>query len=99
MSRNVNIQLLDLVSATYPKTLLKNEPVVIRNIDAIDQIGFGVHDVPQRFAVTVKSNDLVVTSDADIIDNHENIHQLVTVSEIKQVISYLNNLDCGTTAT
>ena len=99
MSREVSIKVLDLVSATYPKTLLQNEPVVIRNVDAIDQIGFGVHGVHERFAVTIKSSDLIVASDADIITNHENIHQLVTVSEIKQLIGYLNNLDCGTTAT
>lgn len=99
MSREVNIQVLDVVSATYPKTLLTNEPIVIRNFDAIDQIGLGVHGVSKRFAVTVKSSDLIVASDADIIANHENIHQLVTVSEIKELIGYLNNLDCGTTAT
>ena len=99
MSRDVTIQVLDVVSATYPKTLFKNEPIVIRNVDAIDQVGFGVHEVPERFAVTVKSSGLIVASDADIITNHENIHQLVTVSEIKELIGYLNNLDCGTTAT
>lgn len=97
MSRDVSIQVLDLVSATYPKTLLKNEPVVINNYDAIDQIGFGVHGLSKRFAVTVKSSDLTVASDADIIANHENIHQLVTVTEIKNVITYLNNLNCGNT--
>lgn len=99
MSREVNIQVLDVVSATYPKTLLKNEPVVIRNFDAIDQIGFGVHGVSKRFAVTVNSADLTVTSDADIRTQTENLHQLITVSEVKQLIGYLNNLDCGTTAT
>ena len=99
MSREVNIKVLDLVSATYPKTLLKNEPVVIRNFDAIDQVGFGAHGVSKRFAVTVNSADLTVTSDADIRTQTENLHQLITVSEVKQLIGYLNNLDCGTTAT
>ena len=99
MSRDVTIKVLDVVSATYPKTLNNNEPCVIRNYHAIDQIGLGIHETDSRFAVVVKSTGLTVTSDADIIANHGNIHQMVTVSEIKQVISYLNNLDCGTTAT
>ena len=99
MSRDVTIQVLDVVSATYPKTLKKNEPFVIRNVDAVDQVGLGIHEADSRFAVVVNSADVTVTGDADVIDNHESIHQLVTVSEIKQVISYLNNLDCGTTAT
>ena len=79
MDKNVTIQLLDVLTATYPKTLEQSEPVVLRRDDAIKQVG-DISKPLMRLAVSPSKTNL--TSDGEL-KNH--VQQLATVEEAQGI--------------
>ena len=100
MSRDVKIQVLDVVSASGPKTMFQNEPFVLRNSGAIRQVKNGTTNLTStNIRVGLSTTTEGYTDDDDLL-NSPTIIQLATVEDIQISFNKLKeftDLNCGTT--
>lgn len=100
MSRDVKIQVLDVVSASGAKTIYQNEPFVLRNSGAIRQVKNGTTNLTNathRFGLSTITEGY---NDDDDLLTSSTITQLATVEDIQIAFNKLKeftDLNCGTT--
>ena len=85
MGREANIQILDLIDASYPKEMLEKEPVLLRRLENIRQVkngGVAITKETQRLGIS-KINE-VYNNDTDILTS-DNIMQMATVNDLQNV--------------
>ena len=85
MSRDVTIQLLDIVDAGYPKQMLEKEPVLLRRSEIVRQVKNGsvnITNETQRLAISKTSE--VHNSDISMLTAN-NVMQIATVKDLQNV--------------
>ena len=84
MSRDVTIQVLDIVDAGYPKQMLEKEPVLLRRSEIVRQVKNGsvnITNETQRLAISKTSE--VHNSDISMLTAN-NIMQIATVKDVQE---------------
>lgn len=85
MSREVNIQILDVINASYPKQMLEKEPVLLRRSEIIRQIknnNVNITNEGQRLAIS-KTNE-IHNNDISMLTS-DNVMQIATVKDVQAV--------------
>ena len=95
MSRDVTIQLLDIVDAGYPKQMLEKEPVLLRRSEIVRQVKNGsvnITNETQRLAInktggTYNNDNAILTSN--------NVMQMATVDDVQTVYDKVIDVSQG----
>ena len=95
MSRDVTIQLLDIVDAGYPKQMLEKEPVLLRRSEIVRQVKNGsvnITNETQRLAISKTSE--VHNSDISMLTAN-NVMQIATVKDVQTVYDKVVDVSQG----
>ena len=95
MSRDVTIQLLDIVDAGYPKQMLEKEPVLLRRSEIVRQVKNGsvnITNETQRLAISKTSE--VHNSDIGMLTAN-NVMQIATVKDVQTVYDKVVDVSQG----
>jgi hypothetical protein len=85
MSRDVTIQVLDVVGADYPKQMLEKEPLLLRRSEIVKQVKNGSVNITsesQRLAISKTSE--TYNNDSSVLSSN-NIMQVATVNDVQTV--------------